>query len=275
VVYKPDQINKFGVGLVAYFYDSGSKGDMVLFDCGLEAAFFDEGFEMTMNGNIYIANRIDNGKATSSLLTGYGYMQFSTIENSFVGKFGAEVSVAKVICAGGEMGVSFSPGQWEVYLGKRATPVYVSLLCMKNPQLYGWLHLTRSAVDLGLVADLGLDQRSPWIGVSGFKARAWARFAFKFGADAKVSWKPIHVNHAHVFTEIYAGVGIDYKLLFKSGSFTVASVHLGGDLLFISEPYDIPAENIKAESSISGKLFGKVTVLGCGFGFNLEMHRNI
>jgi hypothetical protein len=275
VVYKPDQTNKFGIGIVAYFTDSKGTGDMILFDCGLEAAFYDDGFEMTMNGNIYIANRISDGKASSSLIVGSGYMQFSTIENSFVGRFSAEVNVAKVVCAGGEMGVSFSPGKWEVYLGKRATPIYVSLLCMQNPQLYGWFEINQSFVDLGLVADLGLDLNSPWIGVAGFKARAWAKFAFKFGADAKVSWKPIRVNRAHIFAEMYAGVGIDYKLLVKSGSFTIASVHLGGDLLFISEPEDIPAENIKAESSISGKLFGKVTVIGCGFGFNLEMHRNI
>jgi hypothetical protein len=61
----------------------------------------------------------------------------------------------------------------------------------------------------------------------------------------------------------------------KRGSFTIAAIHLGGDLLFISEPYDIPEEGIKAESSISGKLYGKVTVLGCGFGFNMDVKRNI
>ena len=248
---------------------------MILFDCGLEVKFSDNGFDMTMNGNMLIANRIEGGRAVSSLIVGTGYLHFSSIESTFIGRFSTTVNAAGVICAGGEMGVSFSPGKWEVYLGKRSSPIYISLLCVRNPQLYGWFHINESFVDLGLVADLSLALESPWIGVSGFRAKAWARFNFMFGADAKVSWKPIRVNRAYIFTEIYAGVGIDYSALLASGSFTVASVHLGGSLLFISEPFDIPAEGIKAESSISGKLFGKVTVLGCGFGFNLDMNRNL
>ena len=81
-------------------------------------------------------------------------------------------------------------------------------------------------------------------------------------------------NYKIEYTEMYAGVGIDYQAL-VNGSITVAAVHLGGNLLFLSEPYAIPEQNIVAGTSLSGSLYGKVSVLGCKFGFNLEMNRNI
>ncbi len=273
IVYTPDSHTEYGVGLIAYFYDNAHKGDIILFDCGLEIAFADKDFSMTMNGNIYVANKIEKNQKESSLIVGTGYLQFSSSEKTFIGKFTANVN-AGVICAGGEMGMLFSPDQWEVYMGKHNNPLYVSLLCAKNPQFYGWFEINQSYVDLGLKTQLDLDLTSPWIGGKKLSARAWARFMFEFGADAKVSWKPIHVNRAHVYTQLYAGVGIDYVLLGVDGSFTVAAIYLSGDLLFTSESVNLPATDtspaIKAGTYISGKLHGEVTVLGCDFGFNME-----
>jgi len=239
----------------------------------MEAAFYVNGFTATMNGNILIANKITNGKVESSMLSGAGYLQFNSLEKSFVGKFNTDICVSKVICAGGETGVAFCPGKWDVYFGKREMPIQVSLLCAKEPQFVGWFQINQSFVDLGLIADLGLNLESPWVGVSTFKARAWTRFNYTFGADAKVSWKPVRVNRAHIYADVFAGVGVEYKTLAVDGNFTVAAVHLGGNLLFISEPFNIPEQNIKAETSISGKLSGKVTVLGCNFGFNMDVKK--
>jgi hypothetical protein len=71
-----------------------------------------------------------------------------------------------------------------------------------------------------------------------------------------VYWDPFKIAEASIWLDVYAGVGVDYKTWIKDGRLTIAAVGLGGALKYVAEP----------ESIISGKLYGKVTVLGVGFG---------
>ncbi|NJM14254.1 MAG: hypothetical protein HC896_01715 [Bacteroidales bacterium] len=68
------------------------------------------------------------------------------------------------------------------------------------------------------------------------------------------------IEKANVMVEFYAGIGVKYELIIDKGNLTVAAVHLGGNLLFVTTP----------ETVLSGELFGKVTVLNISAGFKME-----
>jgi hypothetical protein len=82
------------------------------------------------------------------------------------------------------------------------------------------------------------------------------------GATTIVLWQPqFEVEEAHVWVDIYVGIGVKYKCTFSNGNLTIASVNVGGELLFTTIP----------ETKLTGEAHGKITVLNQSFGFDLKV----
>jgi hypothetical protein len=265
-VYLPADSVKFGAGLQLFLFDTPSKGSIIAFDIGAEITILDGGFIFEMYGNAAIGNGnvvvagVDFGK--KSLIFATGYLGYNSIEKHFVATLSILFNTKPLLCAGGEMGVDIKPGHWEIYVGKKATPIFVDMFCTGSPQFKGWFDANNDGIDMGLLAYIHIIAESPWIGFTGFKVKPWFEFKFDFGCTAIIDFKPkFGVEEAHVWLDIYAGIGVKYQFLFSSGNLTIAAINLGGEVLFRTIP----------KTYIMGELHGRVTVFNIGVGFSLKV----
>ncbi|MFT3738789.1 MAG: hypothetical protein QM786_08515 [Breznakibacter sp.] len=265
-VYQPNDSVRFGAGLQLFFYDTPSLGSIIAFDIGAEISVLDGGFIFEMYGNAAIGNGnvvargVDLGK--HSLVAATGYLGYNSIESHFVGRFEVTFNTSPVLCAGGEMGVDVKPGHWAVYVGTREKPIFIDLFCTKHPQFKGWFDANNDGLDMGFMAYIHIKAESPWIGISGFKIKPWAEFKLDFGATAIVDFKPFAIEEAHVWLDIYAGIGVKYKTFLGGGNLTIAAINIGGEVLFRTTP----------KTYFKGNLHGRVVVfnIGVGFGMGVE-----
>ena len=118
---------------------------------------------------------------------------------------------------------------------------------------------------MGLFANIDIHVQSPWINIGIAKFRGWAYFYFDFESELVIFWSPeFGIQKARIYIDIGAGIGIDWKTLIKSGSFTIAAVNLGGELEFATIP----------DAYLKGEVHGSVTVLGITAGVSLSAEIN-
>lgn len=265
-VYMPADSIKFGAGLQLFMFDTPSQGSIIAFDIGAEITILDGGFIFEMYGNAAIGNGnvvvagVDFGK--KSLIFATGYLGYNSIEKHFVATLNITFNTAPILCAGGEMGVDIKPGHWEIYVGKKATPIFVDLFCTKKPIFKGWFDANNNGIDMGLMVYIHIIAESPWLGFTGFKFKPWAEFKLDFGATAIIDFKPkFGIEEAHVWIDIYAGIGVKYDTFFSSGNLTIAAINMGGEVLFRTIP----------KTYIMGEMHGHVTVFNIGVGFSLKV----
>jgi hypothetical protein len=262
--YTPSEEVRFGVNFDASFLDR-SGGRVAFFDVGLGATVMDKGFILEIYGKVDAANimredREGNLALQKSLITGTGNFTLNTIDGTFLGRSTVKTNTDPLICSGGSLDVAITKKDFLLALGTREQPLKLDVLCRGKPQLAGWFALSDQSLDMGAYVDVDLNLSSGWIGGSGLKIRPWARFKFYSGFTTLVYWDPFKISEASIWLDLYAGVGVDYQALLSSGSLTIASVGLGGALRYVADP----------ESIVSGKLYGKVTVLGVGFGVDFN-----
>lgn len=260
--YLPDVKTRFGVGLQVDLFDQASNGDVLMFNVGLEVAILQKGFIFEMYGNAWVANQLEDGKVTKSVVIASGYLMFNTAEKHFLANLTALVEVKPLICAGGEMNVDISKGAWRVAIGTREEPFYLDLFCMGSPFIQSWFDIDQDRLDAGLIVTIDVKAESPWIGPSICKVKGWAKIYFQMGTTAIIYWKPFAIGEARVWIDLYVGVGVDSKCV-RSKSFTIAAIAVGGELMFQTIP----------ETRLSGSAYGRVTLLGMTVGFDLEVDK--
>lgn len=268
-VYQPADSVKFGAGVQLFFYDTPTSAAILAFDVSTDITVLDGGFIFEMSGNAYIANltvTVKGRKIISRYLAvATGYICYNSVENHLVGLFEAHTNTSPLLCIGGELSVDIGKGHWSVAVGTREKPLFVNIFCLNKPVFQGWFAINNNGLDLGLMTYIHVKASSPWIGFTGFKVKPWAEFKFDFGATAIILWKPsFEIPEAHVWIELYAGIGVKYKFLFSSGNLTIASVNVGGEVMFSTTP----------DAYIEGKIKGKVTVFNVGVGFKLDLKYN-
>jgi hypothetical protein len=264
VTYLPHDSIRFGLGLRAYMVDQGG-GAIADFNLGLELEIMKGGFLIEMNGQAMIANLMDkDGKIKKNLIYSEGFIRYNSVEKHLLGSLTAEAQTQPLLCAGGGMVIDISKDWWQFAIGTREQPVYIALLC-RDTIFRGWFDINKAGLDLGLFANIRFDLQSPWIKLGVVKFRGWAYFFFDFESELVIFWSPkFGVQKARVFIDIGAGVGIDWKTLGKSGSFTIAAVNLGGGLEFATMP----------EAYLRGEVHGSITILNITAGLKLEANIN-
>jgi len=273
VTYYPNDSVRFGIGAGIFMADAASKGKIVKFDVGIELALLTGGFELTINGNAFIANvdkTIGGGgekegmNIARSLVLANGFMSYNSIEKHFLATMRVDLNTAPLLCAGGGMIIDISKDWWQFAIGTREDPNYIALLC-RDTIFRGWFDINKTGLDIGLMANIGFDLKSPWINIGIAKFRGWTYFYFDLEAELVIFWKPsFTIQKGRIFIDMGAGVGIDWKTAIKSGTFTIAAVNLGGELEFATVP----------ESYLRGKMHGSITVLNCSASMSLSANIN-
>lgn len=262
--YRPEKSTNFGAGLELELFDTPSNGKSITFSLGMELELLENGFMYEMAGEAWMGNKVDqkSGEITSSVGEAEGFLNYNSAENHFLGNFSATVEKTPMLCAGGEMIVDITKEDWRVAIGKRPEPIYVDPLCTGNPFLQGWFDVSHERLDMGLICDFDFKAQSGWINIGVCKFRPWAQLAFNMGATTKVLWQPqFGIDEAHVWVDIYVGLGVKYKCAATNGNLTIAAVNVGGELLFATIP----------KTKLTGKAKGNITVLNQNFNFNLRV----
>ncbi len=272
VTYYPHDSIRYGAGLRFYMVDASSGGSVADFNIGLELELVKGGFILEMNGGALIANEIGTDKngervIVSSKIISEGFLRYNSVDKHFLGNLTAEAKASPLLCASGGMIIDISKDWWQFAIGTREKPITIALLC-RDTIFRGWFDINKNGLDLGLMANIHLDIRSPWINLGIAKYQGWAAFGFDFESELVISWNPdFAIQRARVYIDIYAGIGVDYKLppLYKKiNTFTIAAVNLGGELLFETAP----------TTHLYGEVHGSITILNIKAGVSLEADIN-
>lgn len=268
----PFKNNKYGVGARMFLYDTPTEGKIIIFDVGLDVIINNGGFAVELNGNANIGNLQSKntapGASMFAVATATGYIGYYSEDKRFQGAFGVKFNTAPLLCAGGEMGVKVDGKNhtWEVYVGKRATPIEIKLLCKDNLKSGAYFDMKNTGIEAGFFKNVSVAGETPWIGGDNLKVRGWANFGFNIDAYTNISFEPsFKINEAYIAASASAGIGFDYQTPVNSGSMTIAGVSLSGSLLYINHE--------KAE--LHGQMDGSVTILNVDFGVGMRVDYDI
>lgn len=257
----PDIETNFGINVNMYLEDISTQGQIIELIVGAEFIFYDESFEIEINGDIKVGN-----KNSFSLVTGGGYLNFSSATGFLMGQFNVMANTAPILCTQGEMGIEIcGADNWNVYIGKRASPVFIKLLCSDNASFESWFDISNTMLDLGIKGNFALEGRSGWFKLWSGAAKEWSVFAgvgFAFEVSTIVWWDPFGINDALIEVSAWAELGADWrKDNGDTGTWTLVAVSLYGMCHFATVP----------DAYVEGQLSGHVTILNVGIGFDLQM----
>ncbi len=268
----PFKDNKYGVGARMFLFDTPMNGKIIAFDVGLDVIINNGGFAIELNGTANIGNLKSSSSGGSSSMfsvaTATGYIGYYSEEKRFQGAFGVKFNTSPLFCAGGEMGVKVDGinHTWQVYVGKKASPIFAKVLCKDNLSAESYFDISNVGLQVGLKLNVDVAAETPWIGGENLRIKGWANFGFGIDAYADVSFEPtFKINEAYIAAWAYAGIGFDYETKVNSGSVTIAGVSLSGSLLYINHE----------RAELHGQMDGSVTILNCGFSVGMKVDYDI
>jgi hypothetical protein len=259
----PDSTVNYGVRAGIVMFDSPTSGKIIKFDVGIGVEFGSGNFAIQLDGSADIGNF--NG---FSVATATGYIGYYSADKRFQGAFGVNFNTSPLLCAGGEMGVKVDGKNhtWEVYIGKRLTPIQAKLLCKETLKAGGYFDMKNTGIEAGFFINVDVEAQSPWIGGENLRIRGWANFGFGIDAYTNVTFEPsFKIQDAYISAWVSAGIGFDYETKVNTGSVTIAGVSLSGSLLYKNHQV----------AEIHGDMNGSVTILNCSFGVNMGIHYDI
>lgn len=259
----PDASVNYGVRAGMFLFDTPSSGKVIKFDVALGVEFNGGNFAIQLDGNAVIGN-----STSFSVANATGYLGYYSVDKRFQGDFSVTFNTAPLLCAGGAMGVKVDGinHTWEVYIGKKATPIAAKLLCKDNLASGGYFDMKNSGIDAGFFLNVNVSAETPWIGSDEFKVKGWADFGFGIDAYTNISFEPsFKINDAYISAWANASIGFDYHTSVTDGSVTIAGVSLSGSLLYKNHQ--------KAE--IHGQMDGSVTILNQDFAVGMQVHYDI
>ncbi len=269
VTYLPSEEVRYGAGLRVYMADFGSGGGVADFNIGLELQLLNGGFIFEMNGTALIANVVKVNKdgertVVKNFVYANGFLRYNSVEKHLLGSLIAETKAAPLICAGGQMVIDISKDWWQFAVGTREKPLGLAMFC-KDTIFRGWFDVNKYGLDMGVMKNMDINLRTPWINIGIAKLQGWARFKYDFECELVIAWNPgFKIQKARVFMDIYVGVGVDYKtppFFKKTKTFTLAAVNLGGTLEFATSP----------EAYLYGEVHGSITILNQKVGVGMEV----
>ncbi|MEO6901819.1 MAG: hypothetical protein ABI315_01535 [Bacteroidia bacterium] len=258
----PDMSVNYGILAGMYLYDTPSKGKSIKFNVALGVEYGEGNFAIELRGGALIGN-----SKSSSIATAKGYLGYYSAEKRFQGVFDVTFNSAPRICAEGQLGVKVDGinHTWEVYIGKKASPIEIKLLCKDNLKATAYFGIGEGVIDAGIGINVSVQAESPWIGQN-LKVRGWANFGFGIDAYTNISFEPsFKINDAYISAWASAAVGIDYKKGDLDRKITIAGVSLSGSLLYKNHE----------RAEIHGDMNGSVTVLSIDFDINMEVHYDL
>lgn len=267
--YTPDKTNRFGAGLEMYFKDIPSNGMFIKLKATAEVNVSEDYFTMELRGDVGVAftggaNTMDFSKA---VVSGNGFIAFSSQDNSLVGRFNVNLNMKPIICAEGQLGFEISPDYWEIYVGKELNPITVEVLCLNFLKVQMWLHVSKELLAVGLKVHFEAFARSPWFKVLGTEVQPYAGFMFHLEVATRIAFQPkIRLEEALFHIEIFAGIGVNWKRGQRSGTWNLVAVEFKGMAHYINTPED---------AYVYGELSGKVEIIGIKIGVGLKLEKSL
>lgn len=258
----PDMSVNYGILAGMYLFDTPSKGKSIKFNVALAVEYGGGNFAIELKGGALIGN-----SKSSSIATAEGYLGYYSAEKRFQGIFNVTFNSAPRLCAGGEMGVKVDGVNhtWDVYIGKKVTPIEIKLLCKDNLKASAYFNIGTSGIDAGIGMDVSVEAQTPWIGGKS-KVQGFANFGFGIDAYTNISFEPsFKINDAYIGAWANAAVGFNYDINGAKGKKTIAGVSLEGSLLYKNHE----------RQEIHGDMNGSVTILDIDFNINMEVHYDL
>ena len=180
------------------------------------------------------------------------FLGFTQVELNQVG--------SSVICAGGSLLVDVKPGAWRVAFGQRELAKQLRFLpgC-QGWGARGWFDVNENEAYLGLGVEYAVRKEFG----KGVKVGIDAGVAA--GVQAFIGYRPISLNAAGFWAEMWAMVYLRWKIGFINKRFTIVDLHISGDMLLHFHP----------EKKIEGNVKGRIKVLIFNFGFNKDFETKL
>lgn len=259
----PDESVNYGVRAGMFLFDTPTKGKIIKFDLALGVEFNSGNFAIQLDGNAVIGNY-----NSFSIATATGTLGYYSADKRFQGDFSVIFNTSPLLCAGGAMGVKVDGinHTWEVFIGKKPTPIEAKILCKDNLKSGGYFDMKNAGISAGFFLNVSVDAETPWIGDDAFKVKGWAYFGFGIDAYTDIAFEPsFKIADAYISVWANAGIGFDYQTKVTNGSVTIAGVSLSGSLLYKSHE--------KAE--VHGQMDGSVTILNISVDVGMHVDYDI
>ncbi len=264
--YLPDHETDYGLGLQVNFVDAATAGKSYYFDVGLELAFSGEDYQIELNGNIAVSNKMKGCTIVKSAIKGSGYFAYVSRTSEFIGNCNVSIDVASVVCGSGSLGVLMRPGFWEVSIGRRESPIQINILCKDAIKFGSWLTVSPIGLDMGLFANIEASALSPDISLSSCSFKGYAVVGFELGVSTIMTYDPdFKINEAMIWASLYMDLGVDYNCPIGNGKLNLVSINAGGDLKYTAMP----------TSTVTGSLYAEVKILCIQVGFDMKIDKEM
>jgi hypothetical protein len=259
----PDNTVNYGMKAGMLMFDTQSKGKILKLNLGLGAEFGGGNFAIQFEGVADVGNT-----SSFTVATATGTIGYYSADKRFQGVFSLRFNTEPLLCAGGEMGIKVDGKNnvWEVYVGKKVSPLAVKILCKDNLMSAAYFEMKKTGIEAGFMKNVSVEAESPWIGGDNLSVKGWANFGFEIDAYANISFEPsFKINDAYISASASAGIGFDYRTPVDDGSVTIAGVSLSGSLLYKNHE----------RAEVHGDMSGTVTIFNVEFGVNMAVHYDI
>ena len=176
------------------------------------------------------------------------------------------------MCGGGTVSFLFQPGSQQFNVGSAAHPVGIYPCGVVAVYPSGYVEYQGgggySTLEAGIFINVSYNFEGPWIGPPKFRFRPWVDFHVGLGGVANLQLEPdFRINSLAIVLNAHLKIGGDYELLVKSGTFTLFSASIHGNVTLRFHP---------APTNISGSVTGSVTVPVIGTkSFTIGFNKNI
>lgn len=255
----PDMKTKYGGYMRLTMIDQATVGIMLELSLGVEVAIQDNGFNLGLEGEA----KFVNDPFGKSGIIGTGKLTYNSPKKHWVGSFGVVTRKirGKDFCMEGELSFDASPEKWKVSIGSKEKRFKITPSCIGWGG-QGWLQIDPKEFELGLGLSYTAKAESRWIDVKLFKVQPFAKLEIAAGLLGKVAYKPDWVlKEMGLWADLNVAIGAKYESLGSSGEWKLAAARLSGEAIVIFEP---------TPKRMTGKLDGKVEILGIGTDFSLS-----
>lgn len=274
--YLPHSETKFGVRFEAFLVDGiegaprNALGNTVRMNVGMEVIILEDYFSIGIDGDVGVGFPQELDKGTDygkCLVTGSGFLNYNSKEEHLLGEFDVTFNTSPLLCAGGTMGMSIKKDYWNVYVGKRTTPVYAKILCKELATFNAWFDLSTERFEVGLKQDIEIYAKGPWITVANKGIQPFAGFGYHFLAEVQVRVKPsLKLEEAVLELAAHAEIGAFYDKDDASRKWVLAGAYLSGVGRY---------KNTNEVAYIMAAVSGKIVIVGIGVDVSMDVYKEL
>ncbi|WP_250630550.1 hypothetical protein [Rhodoflexus caldus] len=273
LTFVPDPDNWFGMMLRAQFSDMPTSGMIAQFGGMIELSLNGGRFDRPVSGDSrlgYIIGMKIFGKVGNVGLPGMFTYSVAAIDGKAVisvpdTRIRLEANAmfnAPVVCGQNNFAIDLSPQHVRLNIGSRERPAYMMPMCL-GVAMTGFLDINEKEFEVGVGFKAGIDLQLPWIGIREVAAiRPYLSAYLQAMASTRVIFQPeLGLDNIRLSATARAAVGVEWELVVVGkGNLRLVDVIFQGDLI----------ARFKNEISVSGKLRGKVHVVGIDFDIETQ-----